>query len=296
MKKYLLLSALCLVAGCASPVDETQYLTPAVPIIEHNTYLAVPNVKTKYRLLYGNDASLENAFQKYLSGGRAPNIITQGFVKFAYNMGQQPIVKTTPFQETVISLEPGEHFTNVTSGDPSRWSYSVAVSGNGELAQQHILVKPSLPNLSTNMVITTDRRMYNLKLVATDKGLTRTVSFWYPEEMVEKINHAASHDAQIMPDVHMDNLNFNYSIRCGFGMGTVKPLRVFDDGVHTYIEFSPKVSNRDLPALFILNGNSQELVNYRVKTPYFVVDKIFQKAALVIGVKQNRITLINNRY
>ena len=105
---------------------------------------------------------------------------------FLYDAEKQPIIQTAPFQETVIRLEPGEKFTNISSGDPSRWSYAVAISGKEETAQQNILVKPSLPNIQTNLVITTDKRLYNVSLVSmqTDQ-FTRSVSFVYPEETIK---------------------------------------------------------------------------------------------------------------
>jgi P-type conjugative transfer protein TrbG len=204
----------------------------------------------------------------------------------------------------VISLEPGERFTNISSGDPNRWSYSLAVSGSGASLQQNVLVKPSLPDIGTNMVITTDKRIYNLKLISSmNAQSTINVSFWYPHDMVQAVNGASIKQVDAarvasVPDVNLNNLNFNYTISCGWfcrGPGWV-PLRVFDDGTHTYIQFPAGISNRDMPALFVLARGAKELVNYRSKPPYFVVDKIFRQAVLIIGVGrcQTSVTIINH--
>lgn len=259
---------------------------------------------TKVCLAYGNDPTLEKAFNEFTRNGRAPNIITEGFIKFAYNSGAQPIVKTIPFQETVISLEPGEKFTNISSGDPNRWSYAVAVSGFGELAQQHVLVKPSMSQISTNMVITTDRRIYNLKLISADDITTKAVSFWYPEEMLHATNSQIIKESEVrvasVPDVALDHLNFNYSMSCGFlcHRPIWAPVRIFDDGTHTFIQFSPIVANRDMPALFIADNGEKELVNYRYKSPYFVVDKIFKQGVLIMGIghAQKSLKITNQSY
>ena len=187
MKIFLLapfsLTLLALTA-CAPKLPSQSYVIPAKEVIEVSPKLQAATNKTNFQLVYGNDTGLEHAFDQYLKTGKAPNIVTDGFEKFAYNSAQQPIVRTSPFQETVISLEPGEKFTNVTTGDPNRWTYSAATSGVGGHQQQHILVKPSASDLGTNMVITTDRRIYNLRLMSSTDGIpTRIISFWYPEEM-----------------------------------------------------------------------------------------------------------------
>jgi P-type conjugative transfer protein TrbG len=249
------------------------------------------------------DAELEKAFKLYVKAPKNQHIITEGFAKFAYNQTQQPIVQTTPFQETVISLEAGEHFTNVTSGDPSRWSYAAAVSGAGELEQQHILVKPSEPRIATNMVITTDKRIYNLRLVSVEGGSTKAVSFWYPEDMLKKVafERAKRQKEEIIqiPKIGIDDLNFDYILKASaFCLPKWRPLRVFDDGAHTYIEFPKNVLSRDLPAIFTVENAATSLVNFRVKMPYIIVDKIFAKGLLVLGTGKWRqtITILNKRF
>ncbi len=307
MRKILISSIIMiLISGCTTSQVQPSTFTAGRQVIQRPALIQVPEQKTNFRLMYGNDSSLERAFNQYTKTGNAPNIITDGFVKFAFNAGQQPIIQTTPFQETVISLEPKEKFTNISSGDPNRWSYLVAVSGSGDSLQQHVLVKPSLPDISTNMVITTNKRIYNLKLISlmNEKSI-KNISFWYPDEMVGVINEISIkqiEDTRVasVPDVNLNNLNFNYSISCGWFCRAPNwsPTRVFDDGTHTYIQFSKEISNRDMPVLFVSDKNSKELVNYRFKSPYFVVDKIFKQAVLVMGVGQSQrsVTLTNNRY
>ena len=156
------------------------------------------------------------------------------------------------------------------------------------------------------MVITTDRRIYNLKLISTTTAKAiKNISFWYPEDLLNVVNTASLKQAEdpkiaSLPDVSLRNLNFNYSVSCGFlcSLPGWSPTRVLDDGTHTYIQFPASIANRDMPALFIVNGNAKELVNYRSKPPYFVVDKIFKKAILLIGTgkSQTSITITNNCY
>jgi type IV secretion system protein VirB9 len=104
-----------------------------------------------------------------------------------------------------------------------------------------------------------------------------------------------------VPDVSLNHLNFDYCISTdGFFRSSPswKPVRVFDDGVHTYIQFPALMTHRDMPVLFISKNNTQQLVNYRSKAPYFVVDKIFKEAVLVMGVgsDQTKVIITNKRY
>lgn len=291
--------AVALLSGCAVQKPIQEPFIPATEVIERPAVYKTPAEADNVHLRLGNDPALERAFHQYMKTGKAPNIMTDGFVKYAYNSAQQPIVKTTPFQETVISLQPGERFTSISSGDPSRWSYSVAVSGSGAHQQQNVLVKPSAPNISTNMIITTDRRIYNLGLVSADEqSITKNISFWYPEEMLGHVNeanlkHENTEKVADVPDINIHSMNFSYSITCGVFCQNPdwKPTRVFDDGTHTYIQFPHSISSQDMPALFVLTGHSKELVNYRFKAPYFIVDKIFNKATLVLGVGNNKRTV-----
>lgn len=275
---FMLGCLVILLSGCAStqpiPVESLQ---SATRIVEKQTYVQAPVNRSAFRLAYGNDPALEKAFNQYIKSGKAPNIVTSGFVQFAYNNGQQPVIKTSPGQETVISLEPGERFTNVTTGNPGKWTYSAAMSGTGSNQQTHILVVPLYPGISTNMVITTDRRLYNIKMVSSEDGdYVRNVRFWYPEDMANNWNNKAQQEQNnsvvtSVPDVNLSNLNFNYNITSGWSTSpSWKPIRVFDDGKQTFIEFPASMSNREMPVLFTVDGaNKRAMVNYRSKPPYF---------------------------
>jgi type IV secretion system protein VirB9 len=298
--------------GCASAVPTTETFTPATHVIEKPIFIHPPTLKMDYQLTNQSNPTLEHAYQQYLHTGNAPNIVTPDLEQFAYNIAFEPLIAASPLLMTIISLEPGENVTNVSSGDPLRWSYSMAYSGKGDLRQAQILVKPSFPNISTNFAITTDKRLYKLKIVSKQNGEdVRNVSFWYPDEIQafwDNVNKAQSQQVEKgdtitdFPNLDVNHLNFNYRIKpaCGWFHSAPRwtPVRVFDDGTHTYIQFPAIVYHRDLPVLFVLNGHTEELVNYRSKPPYFVVDKVFQQAVLVLGVgsQQAKVTLTNHQY
>jgi len=247
-------------------------------------------------------AMAKKAFEKPVKREASTPLLTDGFATVQYQPYQQPLIQAAPFQITVIQLEPGEKFTNISSGDPTRWSYAVAVSGKDDGAQQNILVKPSIPDISTNLVITTDKRLYNLRLVSTQtEKPTRNVRFFYPENRINSRNdqrlsleeESIEEQSNYIPSY--PTMHNHYRITTGgfFSRPPAwQPVRAFDDGVHTTIQFPNHISQRDLPALFILNDGQKECVNYRFKAPCMIVDKVFDEATLVTGVGRSQQTVI----
>lgn len=303
---FFIASSCLTLSGCSllSPTPPAVAIPVTREIVEKPIYVKPPITKMRYQLQAGNNPALVKAYEKYVATGKADNIVTDGFMQFAYNIGQQPVIAASPLQITEISLQPGETMTNTTSGDPQRWSYSVAYSGKAETKQAHILVKPSQPDLSTNFVITTDKRAYNLKIVSTHDGkYVKNVRFWYPDEIQaywDKFNAEQGQQTETvatLPNLDVSHLNFDYCVTANWRSSRIKPTHIFDDGTHTYIQFPSYLNAGDMPALFIQSNSGQEIVNYRSKPPYFVVDKIFHQATLVLGVGKNsmRVTLLNRR-
>ena len=55
-----------------------------------------------------------------------------------------------------------------------------------------------------------------------------------------------------------------------------KPLRAFDDGEKVYIQFPPGIAQGELPPLFVIGAQGDgQLVNYRFRSPYYIVDRLF---------------------
>lgn len=297
-------------SGCSSD-KQPKHLNQAHEIIRQPEPTIIVNrnaLPAHFKLLYGNDPQLLAAFKRYARTGKAPNIKTAGFEKFAYLPEQQPVINCEPFQETIITLESGEKFTSITSGDPQDLSYSVAISGSSSgIETQNVLVKPSLPKMSTNLVIVTDKRVYNILIVVGARsGVTRNVSFWYPQEMAATINDSISKkndidmNAEKMPRLDLAKTNFDYKIKYhGWTKPSWYPVRVFDDGKRTWIEFPQGADNKDQPTLLISSDSGQDQkFNTSYYSPYLVVDGVFSAAKLVSGVGSDQliVDVINKNY
>ena len=72
----------------------------------------------------------------------------------------------------------------VAAGDTVRWIVGDTESGAGPTKKIHILVKPTRPDRTTNLVINTDRRTYLMELRSTEKTYMASVSWQYPEDQL----------------------------------------------------------------------------------------------------------------
>jgi P-type conjugative transfer protein TrbG len=217
---------------------------------------------------------------------------------YGWSEGALYQVYAAPGEVTDIVLEPGEALAGtgpVAAGDTVRWVIGDTESGAGDARCVHILVKPTRPDLRTNLVINTDRRTYHLELRATPQAYMASVSWRYPQDALLAIRRsvadAAAADTRRASAangtaIDLDHLDFRYQIKGPHP--SWRPLQVFDDGRQTFIQFPGNVAQGDLPPLFVIgaDGKSAELANYRVEGQHMVVDRLFQIAELRIGDNQ----------
>jgi type IV secretion system protein TrbG len=73
---------------------------------------------------------------------------------------------------------------------------------------------------------------------------------------------------------------------------------VVDDGKKTFIQMTPNAARREAPVLVVLGPESPEMVNYRVKGDMYIVDRLFERGALILGVgkKARRAEIIRGTY
>jgi len=200
-----------------------------------------------------------------------------------------------PEQVSDIALQPGETLTAVSSGDTVRWVIGDTTSGSGDAKRVHVLVKPFAPGLKTNLVITTDRRFYHLQLESTDRTSMAAISWTYPQDRLlalQRQNAQADAAAPVAAGVVLENLRFRYAI--SGDSPPWRPVRAFDDGSKVYIEFPRRIDQGEAPPLFVVgpDGDNQ-LVNYRVRGNYYIVDRLFAAAELRLGADPQQVVRIS---
>jgi P-type conjugative transfer protein TrbG len=197
-------------------------------------------------------------------------------------------VYAAPGEVTDIALEAGERLVGsgpVAAGDTVRWVVGDTESGTGLTKRVHILVKPTRPDLVTNLIINTDRRTYHLELRSAEKTYMASVSWAYPQDQLialRRQNTAADAAAPVAVGVNIDALNFRYRIE---GDNPAwRPLRAFDDGRQVFIEFPRGIGQGEMPPLWVIGAQGgAELVNYRVQGNHLIVDRLFAAAELRLG-------------
>ncbi|MGJ5814891.1 P-type conjugative transfer protein TrbG [Paludibaculum fermentans] len=231
--------------------------------------------------------------EKWLTEHNEPTVGRDGRVLYSYGAGL-PTVVCAPLRVCMIELQAGEKLVGEPHiGDSVRWNLSPATYGSGASITSVIVLKPQSPGLDTNLLITTDRRAYYLRLLSKSDDYVARVAFAYPDDgenekrwqqhLAEQKNQvtAATRIAELPPNA-VDSMYFNYQLKGGDE--TIRPIRVFDDGKKTYIQISQAVKNREAPVLVVIGPDRKaEMVNYRVKDDMYIVDRLFERAQLILG-------------
>ena len=244
--------------------------------------------------------AIESATRDFKATGVA-RVVTEGnFVSFPFGHSQ-PTVTCARLRACVIELQPGEIVLSRIAGDLERWEIAPAPSGpDGRTTL--VVVKPKDCDLTTNLVLATDRRIYDLTLDSPPCRPTpgrsatnpqdpyaRHVRFYYPDETI-------AHWAKpVAPRVGADvtQLNFNYDVKRDKQFPW-QPAQVFDDGAHVYIKLPDSALHGEAPALFMLSSDgSRTLLNYSVVGDTYITDRLFDHGVFVAGIdgKERRVTI-----
>jgi type IV secretion system protein VirB9 len=214
------------------------------------------------------------------SGARqraAPGTFEDATLLYAYEPGAIYELQTSPDFVSALLLEPGEALIDIAAADTARWSVSNTVSGNRTI----LIVKPSAAKLKTNIVLVTDRRAYLIEAVSAAGDIYTAQAAWtYPAPDGPDLA-AKTADAPARP------IHENYVLKAPRkGPPAWMPVKVWDDGLKTYVQFPDAVAASEMPPLFIRTPEGLELVNYRIDGKRYEIDRIFEEAELRLGAKK----------
>ena len=333
IRMSLAISALALTTACTTtqawlpPSDEntfkaafavTEQESRPVEIIETAVPLPLPGqmMPVGARVTTNGDGSVTRTFTRTITRpsstspaetirqGRDSALIepsVDGYVNaiqvYPYTEGALYRLYASPGQVSDIALQPGEALVSVSAGDTVRWVVGDTISGSGNTGRAHVLVKPISAGIRTNLMISTDRRTYHLELESTTSGYMAALSWRYPRdelaELTSRNTRALSREASsIERGLTLEGLSFDY--RMTGDSPDWKPVRVFDDGRQVFIQMPQSIITTDMPPLFVLSEDGgAELVNYRVRGNYYIVDRLFRAAELRIGEKNQTVVRIS---
>jgi len=255
--KYPLFFVIFLLIGC-NHVQKKEIFIPAKQIIPKINYKSFEIPQLTNQVVHNNI----NAVKKY-----------DYIDNYMYE------VYCSPGYVTNIILQPGEKLVSPPIyGDRVRWK--ILIQSSKKII--YILVQPLKVGLITNIEIMTDRRVYHIEAKSFKSLYHAAISWRYPREEFENMQHKFGMKTQnkICENIDIHRLNFNYKIK---GNAAFKPINVFDDGYKTYIQFSNTIKRP--PPLFIMTNNQKGHINtnYKFINNYYIVDRLFKKAALKQG-------------
>ncbi len=236
--------------------------------------------------------ALAVAARDYHASGIARIVVQGDFVTFPFGHAQ-PTLTCAVLRACVIELQSGEIVLSRIAGDTERWEITPA-TGGVEGKTPLIVVKPRDCDITTNVVLATDRRLYDLTLDSPpckarvtnpQQTYARHVRFYYPDETVTTWSKPATEPApvRIAPDALA--LNFHYEVKKDRQFPWV-PDQVFDDGTRVYIKLPEDARNSVAPVLFVLESDgAKTMINYSfVGGDTYVTDRLFDRAELVAGI------------
>ena len=290
LRILLATSALALTTACATtelePIDASAFVaaTPVedeadypVEIVETAIPLPLPGqmMPVGASITANADGSVTRTYTRTVSAqpvspaeaiqqGRSSALIepsVDGYVNaiqvYPYTEGALFRLYASPGQVSDIALQPGEELVSVSAGDTVRWVVGDTISGSGNTARAHVLVKPISSGIRTNLMIATDRRTYHLELESTDGGYMAALSWRYPADELAGLTARnerviARDTGRIERGLTLEGLNFDY--RLSGDSPDWKPVRVFDDGRQVFIQMPDDIATTDMPPLFVLAG------------------------------------------
>lgn len=192
-------------------------------------------------------------------------------------------VYAAPGQITNIALEPGESLTGagpIAAGDTTRWIIGDTESGSGTNRRVHILVKPTRDDIFTNLVVTTDRRVYMIELRAREALYMPSVAWAYPAPPPG--SRVTMPSTPIIPAEAARN--YRYGMQVQGSSPPWRPVSVFDDGRRVYVVFPRGIVQGEMPPLFVLGSDGEpQIVNSRIHQNVLIVDRLFGAAELRLG-------------
>ena len=303
-------------AAIIQPEENESTNAPAKPetvIVERFTAVPLPG-QMKLRETYIPRASQSGKSHEIIDTANAgakvgpnPDAYVNAIQVYPFTKGALYQVFTAPEQVTDIALGSGERLISVSAGDTENWILGDTLSGEGETEQVHILVKPIKSGLATNLIITTSERVYHAELTSYRETYMAAVSWRYPREGLISLSKSLVTKARGSSTIGSKVTGASYATPAGLSVDALKfryaidgdtphwrPLRAFDDGRKVYIQFPARIDQGEAPPLFVVSSEGEtQLVNYRVKGLYYVVDRLFARAELRLGEKDQQVVRID---
>jgi type IV secretion system protein VirB9 len=187
-----------------------------------------------------------------------------------YDPDEVVLLEVSPGYQLAVQFAPDERIENVAVGDGTAWQVTPNKRGD------HLFIKPVQGDVTTDMVVVTDARVYAFTLSplqAPHPRMAYTVSFRYLEPaQATEVARAPAAPARW---------------KLG-GARALRPSRIDDDGQRVYLAWP---AEQTLPAVFVADDEGNEAsINGMVRDGVLVIDSL--PARLVFRLDKRRATAI----
>src|SRR5438105_3792755 len=253
------------------------------------------------------------AVREYRLHGVAPVVIAGPVTVYPFGHGEA-VLTCAVLRACIVELEPGEIVVDEPiAGDQARWIIGSAKAGAaGRIAL--VVVKPKACDITTNLIIPTDRRIYDLTLDAPacpnratnpKPPYLRHIRFYFPDDTTSPRPNGGDQRApagwagSAAPASVMTAADTASAPRAGAINRAYRvqrdrhflfwhkapdfpwvPSATWDDGAHVYVTIPPAARQHAAAVLYALEDDgSRALMNVTVRmrgdTTQFVTDRVF---------------------
>ena len=190
-----------------------------------------------------------------------------------YNENEVYRIMTAVGFQSSIEFGHKEEIQAISTGEKYTWKIIPTVD--------RIFIKPIKRGQITNMTVITNKRVYHFELASAKSRATKVVyvtRFFYPDiDLIDDQNPEAAKGVspirrlpsgvvqldtvRVPPLPTLNNrVNLNYTLA---GPESISPVKVFDNGRATYLQFDRSFNTK--PRLAIVKSGSEIPVNYRTE-------------------------------
>ena len=191
-----------------------------------------------------------------------------------YNPGSVVLVRALPGLGARIVFGANEKILDVASGFSQGWEFNdrrnILYIKPKSIKQGNQILIPKPGAWNTNLMVTTDKHMYDFDLALlpgggnsgkplTNQNVAYRIQFRYPSD-AQAAARAQATQAEL--DKVAPPVNWRYSMQIGDGAENIAPTMAYDDGRFTYLRFP---ANREFPAAFLVAADkSESLINSHI--------------------------------
>ncbi|MDR0579725.1 MAG: TrbG/VirB9 family P-type conjugative transfer protein [Campylobacteraceae bacterium] len=204
---------------------------------------------------------------------------------------------------TVLDLDNEERVIDMFTGFVDGWDLVnkgsfVSIKPKAFVGKNGVIT-PKAPDWNTNLILTTNKRVYVFDLVLVEKQQPiYKVTFSYPDEVVLKNQKQQAEEAflkkqQDDEEYIANNLgklnsprNWNLFMKVNKNSQNIAPVFAYEDGIFTYLGFD---NTKSIPTVYLWENGKESILNTYMKEQgehqILVIHKVAPKIILRAGEK-----------